>query len=202
MATNALVGALMHPVRRSLITIKSYQVATQPLGLEVRERLLPRRQPLVDLRNQPFALRWSPDDRLVTGGGALFTGRYAMARISRFLLRRLDRLVPDLPPLRADYAWHGMIAGTGDFLPRFWRLGDGLFAPIGCNGGGVALTTALGGCIGRYLTTRDAGTMPLPISAPRPWKLHGLMRLSPAVCLAQARLKDWRNDLAVRRQVR
>ncbi len=202
LTTNALVGELMPRVRRSLIAAKSYQVATQPLDPEVRQRILPGRQPLVDLRNHPFAVRWSPDHRLVTGGGALFGGRDAVARMSRFLLRRLDRLVPGLPTLHAAHAWHGVIAGTGDFMPRFWRLGSGLYAPIGCNGRGVALTTALGGCIARYLTTGDAGAMPIPLTEPTPWKLHGLMRFAPALWLAQSRLKDWKNDLAARRETR
>lgn len=195
-ATNAMVGDLLPPVARAIIPMQSYQVATQALGDDVRQRILPGRQPLVDLRNHPFALRWSPDNRLVTGGAALIHGPGAVDRMARFLLRRLHRLAPGLPELRAEHAWSGMIAGTGDFMPRFWQLGDGLFAPIGCNGRGIALTTALGGCIARYLLTRASEALPVPITAPRSWKLGPLMRFAPTAWLAQARLKDWQNDLA------
>ncbi len=191
-ATNALVGALVPAVRRSLLPVRVYQVATQVMGSDLRAALLPERQPLVDLRNNPFALRWSPDNRLITGGGGIIDGGDATGRMSRYLLRRLATLVPGLPPLRAEHAWSGTIAATGDFMPRLWTLGPGLFAPIGCNGRGVALTTALGRATARYLLGGAAADLPLPITSPRPWRLHGAMRMAPGVWLAQARLRDWR----------
>jgi glycine/D-amino acid oxidase-like deaminating enzyme len=198
--TNAMIGDLLPSVARAIIPMQSYQVATQPLSEDVRQRILPGRRPLVDLRNHPFALRWSPDNRLVTGGAALIHGPGAVDRMARFLLRRLHRLAPGLPQLRAEHAWRGVIAGTGDFMPRVWQLGDGVFAPIGCNGRGIALTTSLGGCIARYLLTRAPDALPLPITAPRSLKLGPLMRFAPSAWLAQACLKDWRNDMVHKRR--
>jgi len=194
-ATNAMIGNLLPPVAQAIIPMFSYQIATQPLDEDVRQTLLPSRQPLVDMRNHPFALRWSPDHRLVTGGAALFDGGDAVARMARFLVRRLHRLVPGLPNLRVEHAWRGVIAGTGDFMPRLWNLGGGLLAPIGCNGRGVALTTALGGSIARYLLTQDARVLPVPVTSPKPWKFNAVKRFAPAAWLAQARLRDWRDDL-------
>jgi glycine/D-amino acid oxidase-like deaminating enzyme len=195
-ATNAMIGNLLPSVARAIIPMHSYQIATQPLDDEVRHTILPSRQPLVDMRNHPFALRWSPDNRLVTGGAALFDGGNAVARMAGFLLRRLHRLVPGLPELRVEHAWRGVIAGTGDFMPRVWNLGDGLLAPIGCNGRGVALTTALGGRIARYLLTQDARVLPVPVTSPRPWMFNAVKRFAPSAWLAQARLRDFRDDLA------
>ena len=192
--TNALNAGLIPAVARSLVPVRVYQAATQPLGAEVAERLLPQRQPSVDLRHHPFAVRWSPDGRLVTGGGGLYHGARTTERMGRFFLHRLRRMAPDLPPLRCDYAWTGMIAGTGDFLPRVWEVGQGLFAPVGCNGRGIALTTALGQALGRYLLDRRDELLPVRPTSPRPWRLHAPMRAAPALWLAQARLKDWRDD--------
>jgi glycine/D-amino acid oxidase-like deaminating enzyme len=154
---------------------------------------------LVDLRNHPFALRWSPDNRLVTGGAALFDGGDSVARMARFLLKRLNRLVPGLPGLRVEHAWRGAIAGTGDFMPRVWDLGHGLFAPIGCNGRGIALSTALGSCMAQYLLTGDPHTLPVPVTAPRPWRVPVLKGIAPSAWLMQARLKDWHNDVKSKR---
>jgi glycine/D-amino acid oxidase-like deaminating enzyme len=195
-ATNAMIGDLLPQVKRAIIPMQSYQIATQPLDDDVRRAILPNRQPLVDFRNHPFALRWSPDHRLVTGGAALFDGSFALTRMSRFLLKRLHRLVPGLPELRVEHAWRGVIAGTGDFMPRMWDLGNGLFAPIGCNGRGVALSTALGACIAQYLLTQDAHKLPVPVTTPRPWMFPFLKGIAPAAWLAQARLRDWRNEMA------
>ena len=107
-------------------------------------------------------------------------------------------MVPDLPPVTSAYSWYGGIAGTGDFMPRCFTFGTGLLAPIGCNGRGVALTTALGREIGRHPLGGLNGDLSVPITAPRPWKLHGLMRFAPSAWLARARFNDWRADRRTR----
>jgi glycine/D-amino acid oxidase-like deaminating enzyme len=195
LTTNALIGNLVPLVQRSLIPVRSYQVATQPLGAEVQARILPHRQPLADLRNHTFALRWSADNRLVTGGGAVINDPTAGSRMARFFLRRLRDLVPGLPELEPAYAWNGVVAATGDFLPRLWSLGPGLIAPIGCNGRGVALTTALGQALAGFIASGDADMVPLPVTEPQPWRWHGLARFGPSAWLARAR---WRDALAAR----
>ncbi len=194
LATNALINGLLPEVSRSLIPVHAYQVATQPLGPEVQARVLACRQPSVDLRNHPFAVRWSPDNRLVTGGGALWHGKDAIDRMARFFIRRLQRMIPDLAPVRPAFAWSGVISGTGDFLPRLWDLGDGMFAPLACNGRGVALTTVFGHALGRYLLDRDEAHLPLPLTRPRPWRFHRAMRAAPSFWLAQGRLRDWQSE--------
>jgi glycine/D-amino acid oxidase-like deaminating enzyme len=115
----------------------------------------------------------------------------AAPRMGRHFLERLTRLVPGLPPLEATHVWDGVVAGTGDFLPRLWSLGPGLYAPIGCNGRGVALTTTFGRSIATFLRTGDVADLLLPVSAPRPWRLHGLMRFAPSAWVARAKLRDW-----------
>jgi len=193
LTTNALVGQLVPLVQRSLLPTRAYQVATQVMDCAVRERLLPNRQPLADLRNHPFALRWTPDHRLVTGGGAVINNPGSTPRMGRYFIDRLARLVPDLPRLEPAYVWDGVVAGTGDFLPRLWSLGPGLYAPIGCNGRGIALTTTLGRSVAAFLHGGDAAGLPLPVTAPLPWRLHGLMRFAPSAWVARARLRDWRS---------
>jgi glycine/D-amino acid oxidase-like deaminating enzyme len=194
LTTNALVGNLVPLVRRSIVPMRLYQVATQVMDESIRARILPQRQPLVDLRHHPFALRWSPDNRLITGGGSIFHGGNAVARMERFFVRRLQALVPDLPPVSGAFSWYGVIAGTGDFIPRCWSLGPGLLALIGCNGRGVALTTVLGREVGRQILGAPACEFSLPVTEPRAWKLHGLMRFAPSAWLARARLNDWLDD--------
>jgi glycine/D-amino acid oxidase-like deaminating enzyme len=200
LATNALVGLLEARVARSILPARSYQVATQTLDETFRRWLLPGRQPLADLRHHPFALRWSPDNRLVTGGGAVLNDRWAGPRMARVFLHRLTRLVPGLPQLRGEYAWNGVVAGTGDFLPRLWSLEPGLFAPIGCNGRGVALTTAFGAALATYLNNGETDVLPIAPAPPRPWKLHGLMRFAPSAWLAAAWWRDWRAERSRRRK--
>jgi glycine/D-amino acid oxidase-like deaminating enzyme len=196
LTTNALVGALRPEVAHSLLPFSGFQIASQRLGADVQQAILPHRQPMADMRNSPFALRWSADGRLVGGGAAIFPTGDALPRMSDYFIKRFAEEVPSLPPLRVEFAWRGVIAGTGDFLPRLWQTAPGLYAPIGCNGRGVALTTALGQAFGRYLLDGNAAALPVPIKPPRPFPFHGLARFAPSLWLTQARWRDWRRSKA------
>ena len=196
LTTNALVDALRPEVARSLMPFSGFQIATQRLSEEVQQRILPTRQPMADMRNSPFALRWSADGRLVGGGGAIFPTDNALPRMAEYFIKRFAEEVPSLPPLRAEFAWRGVIAGTGDFLPRLWQVSPGLYAPIGCNGRGVALTTALGKVFSSYLLGGDASVLPVPLQPPKPFPMHGIARFAPSVWLTQARWRDWRRSKA------
>lgn len=192
--TNALVGDLLPDVRRSIIRAQPYQVATQPLGDALRRRILPDNQPVADLHRHVFAYRWSPDGRLVSGGIAVFNDRRAVARMAGYFLRRLRYYLPDLPPLRADFAWRGVVAATDHRIPQIWRVAPGLYAPVGCNGRGVAVTTALGGKLADYARTGQESDLPVGIGPPRPKALHGLLDHGPSAWLAWSRSRDWIDD--------
>ena len=192
--TNAFAGALLPSVGRSLIAVQPYQVATQPLDSATLARILPERQPVADLHRHTFAYRLSPDDRLVTGGIAMRNDPGATARMAEYFLRRLRRYLPGLPPLRAAYAWRGVVATTRDFLPVVWEVEPGLLAPIGCNGRGVAMSTALGRALAAHVAT--GAPLPLPLVATRPRPLHAALRSAPSAWLAWNRWRDWLDDRA------
>lgn len=192
--TNALVGDLVPAVRRSLIPARPYQVATQPLDAAVRARILPGRNPVADLHHHTFAYRWSPDNRLVTGGLGLLNDAGAVARMSRYFLRRLHRYLPGLPTLEPAYAWTGVVATTPDLLPEIWTVGKGLYAPVGCNGRGIAVTTAMGAALARFVATGEASALPVRLGPPRERAFHPILGLGPSAWLGWNRLKDWIED--------
>ncbi|CDZ61743.1 Glycine/D-amino acid oxidase, deaminating [Neorhizobium galegae bv. orientalis] len=190
MTTNAMIGNLLPELRASIIPARVFQIATQPLPLPLRETLLPDMAPVADTRRHTFALRWSPDGRLVTGGMVPpLPGRMALAR--RLFANRLRRMVPDLPEVRVEFSWTGIIAGTLDFLPRMMRIKPGIYAVIGCNGRGVALTTALGREIGPWLAGRMADAdLSLPLTAPRPIPFSRISGLGPHLILPVWGVRD------------
>jgi glycine/D-amino acid oxidase-like deaminating enzyme len=190
MATNALVGNLLPELRASIVVARVFQIATQVMPQSIRERLLPDMAPVADTRRHTFALRWSPDGRLVTGGMVPpVPGRMRLAH--RLFAARLRRLVDGLPEIRAEYSWTGVIAGTPDFLPRMMRLQPGLDAVIGCNGRGVALTTALGREIGPWLAGRIADAeLTLPLTPPRPIPFSRISGLGPHLILPVWEARD------------
>lgn len=192
LTTNALVGALQRPLAASIIPVRVYQIATGRLPGELARTILPGRSPLADTRRHTFALRWSPDGRLVTGGLVL-PGPGALARASRTFTRRLEHFLPALGPVRADHVWSGVIAATLDQMPRFVDLAPGLDAAIGCNGRGIALTTALGRAIANLYAGRlDPEAFPLPHRPPEPVPAHIFARHGPAFWLPWS---NWRDHL-------
>lgn len=190
MTTNALIGNLLPELRASIVPARVFQIATQVMPKSLRETLLPDMAPVADTRRHTFALRWSPDGRLVTGGMVPpLPGRMALAR--KLFARRLNRLVPNLLEIRAEYSWTGVIAGTLDFLPRLMRLKPGLDAVIGCNGRGVALTTALGRELGPWLAGGiDDAALTLPLTPPRPIPFSRISGLGPHLILPVWEARD------------
>lgn len=190
LTTNALAGALRPALSESIVPVRVQQIATQRLPETIARSVLPDRSPMADTRRHTLAVRWSPDGRLVTGGLVL-PGPGSRARAMRGFSRRLERLFPQIGPISAEFAWNGVIAATMDALPRFLSLEPGLDAAIGCNGRGIALTTALGREIaGLYAGTLAPGDFALPHLLPEPVPGRRLARLGPSLWLPWSNLRD------------
>ena len=189
LATNALTGPLAPDVARSVVPLVVHQIATRPLDPADRARILPGNQSLSDTRRDIFALRWTPDGRLVTGGAAALAAG-ALGRLRRSLVARLERLLPLAGPIEAEYAWSGVICLTRDFLPRVFEVDRDLFAATGCNGRGLALSTALGAELAAFLASGDPTALPVPVTRPAPIRGHLAARHLPSVLLPWARLRD------------
>lgn len=195
-ASNAMGGALLPDVSRSLIAVQPYQVVTQPLDEAVRARILPQRQPVADLHNHTFAVRWSPDNRLMTGGLGVINSDANVKTMAESFLARLHKYLPGLPPLQATYAWRGVAATTENFLPAVWSVGRNLYAPIGCNGRGVAVATSLGRALAAFAASGDARDLPVAVTAPQPRPFHSILSTGPSLWLLWNQCKDWRDDSA------
>lgn len=190
LTTNALVGRLNPAMAASIIAVRAHQIATERLPEALQRTILPGRSPLADTRRHTFALRWSPDGRLVTGG-MILPGPALAARAGRAFLRRLRHFLPSLGAVRAAFVWNGVIAATLDQMPRFVALGPGLDGAIGCNGRGIALTTALGREIaGLYAGRIATSDFPLPHGPPDAVPGHFLAQHGPALWLPWSNLRD------------
>jgi glycine/D-amino acid oxidase-like deaminating enzyme len=99
---------------------------------------------MVETAASHLYFRPSPDgERIVLGGRASLHPiplRDAAARLGR----HLQRVFPDIGPLRLDHVWTGNIAMTRSDLPGIGQDADGLWYATGCNGSGVALMPYLG----------------------------------------------------------
>ncbi|ROQ01236.1 glycine/D-amino acid oxidase-like deaminating enzyme [Stella humosa] len=190
LATNALGGDLWPALRRSLLPVWSFQVATTPLSPADRARVLPGRHAASDTREVLRYFRLDRDGRLVIGGkgrlgGPRGPGSFGLQR------RMVRRLYPWLAEQPIAHCWGGQVAITPDRLPRVHELAPGLLAAIGCNGKGVALCSALGAPLAEALTGRPLGELPLALAPVRPIPFHALRPFYIAAGSAWMKAKDW-----------
>ena len=148
-ATNGYTPAALSRLRRRVIPIGSYIIATQPLGQDLARRLIPRGRVMNDSKNLLYYFRLSPDGRMVFGGRASFTPASAK-RSARILASGMREVFPELADATIEYAWSGKVAYPMDHLPHAGRL-DGIHYSMGYCGHGVALATYLGTRMGQVL---------------------------------------------------
>lgn len=193
LCTNAADGGAAKALGRTVIPLNVYQIATDPLPGEVIARFSPAREPMSDTRNNIFTYRLTSDDRLISGGMAIFPGAGAEARMARRIADRLRaELALDLP-LRAAFCWRGTAAVTTDFLPHLVQFGEGYIGATACNGRGVAMTTVLGEALGAaILENRPLDDLPVPLAPPAPVPAPFLARWAPSLFLIQGDRADRR----------
>ena len=139
----------MPTLRRRVVPVGSYLIATAPLAPALAERLIPRRRVLSDTKNLLYYFRLSPDGRMVFGGRAAFTPT-PVARSAEILARGMVEVFPELADTPLEYAWGGQVAFTLDQMPHAGRL-DGAHYALGYGGHGVAMATWLGARMGEAL---------------------------------------------------
>ena len=186
-ATNGYTGAAFPGLRRRVVPIGSYIVATARLEASVARGLLPGARVLSDTWHLLHYFRLSDDGRLMFGGRASFTPT-TVERSADILAAAMREVFPSLGAVPIEFGWAGNVAFTRDRMPHAGRL-DGVHYALGYAGHGVALSTWLGAQMGHALagrgpTPRFTGDLPaIPLYGGTPWFL-------PAVG-AYYRMKDW-----------
>jgi glycine/D-amino acid oxidase-like deaminating enzyme len=149
-ATNGYSGPLSPWHRRRVIPIGSYQIATEPLGVDRVRGLIPHLRNIVDSRRVVVYFRPSPDgERIIFGGRAALFERNPLACVPR-LRSMLTRVFPQLATVRVSHAWAGWVAYTFDTLPHLGER-DGLYHCMGYCGQGVPMAPYFGRRIGQQM---------------------------------------------------
>ncbi|HVQ76375.1 MAG TPA: FAD-binding oxidoreductase [Candidatus Binatia bacterium] len=190
LATNGYTDDLWPGLARTVLPVQSYQVATQPLPLEVRQRVLPGGQVVSDLRRILFYFRLDPGGRLIMGGRGPLNDAGDPALFAR-LEGVAARFFPQVASHEWAYRWTGRVALTADHLPHLHEPRPGLLAGLGYNGRGVAMATVMG----KLLADRALG-VPLeelgwPVVPITPITLHRWRLPVMALVVHYKRLRDW-----------
>ena len=155
-ATNGYTGAPTPWLRRRVIPIGSYMIATEPLPAEVMDRVMPTERIVSDSRKVVYYYRASPDRRRILFGGRVTSGEADPRRSGLLLRRDLVRLFPELAEVRISHSWMGFVAYTFDTLAHTGRQ-DGIHYAMGYCGSGVSMAGYLGTKVAQRLLGRPEG---------------------------------------------
>jgi glycine/D-amino acid oxidase-like deaminating enzyme len=136
------IGGLHPRLRRAILPIATYVMATEPLG----ERLQSAMRTEAAVYDTRFAFdyyRPLPDTRLLWGGRISIRERKS-AEVAQLLYRDMLKVYPQLAGARVEHAWSGLMSYARHRMPQVGRLPDGLWYGMGFGGHGVAPTTLAG----------------------------------------------------------
>ena len=176
-ATNGYTDGVVPSLRRRIMGIGSFIIATEPLPGALARELSPKGRAFFDTKNFLYYWHVSADRRMVFGGRASFLPT-SIDKTARILWKGLMEVHPQLAGYRVEYAWGGNVGFTFDRMPHVGRTKDGVAYALGCCGTGVALMTYLGTRVGAWLAGGEAPALtrlrfplvPAPYEG-RPWFL-------------------------------
>ena len=172
LATNGYTDSLLPPLRRRVIPIGSYIIATEPLAADVAGSAIPKRRMLFDTKNFLYYWRLSPDSRMLFGGRASFAPT-STAKARDWLYAAMVRVHPQLAGAEVEHAWGGQVGFTFDRMPHIGRI-DGVTYALGYCGTGVAMSTYFGRLAADWIAGGE-----LPEYWQRPFPSMPLYRQNP-----------------------
>lgn len=194
-ATNGYTPAALPELKRRIVPVPSFMVATEPLSEKRIRSLFPKGRMVAESRDRHCYYRPSPDGtRIVFGGRAgMFEvpDRFAESQL-RGLLRQI---FPQLGEVAFTHIWRGRTGFTFDFLPNVGQI-DGIWHAMGYSGSGNAMAPYLGHKAAlRILGDPEGATAFSRTGFPTRWWHRGTPWFLPFAD-ALFRLKDVRNNLA------
>jgi glycine/D-amino acid oxidase-like deaminating enzyme len=185
LATNAYADALHPDLRRSVVAVPSFQVATEKLPPDLLATILPEGHAASDLKRLLRYFR-RHDGRLLMGARGVYTHPPPPSLLAR-MSAAIAEIYPQAAGLSLEYAWGGMVAVTPDHLPHLHEPEPGLLAGLGYNGRGVAMATLMGQMLADRAQAKDIAFPTTPL---RPIKLHAFSRLGVRATIQYLRIRD------------
>jgi glycine/D-amino acid oxidase-like deaminating enzyme len=152
LASGAYTTGATPALRKKVIPIGSYIIATERLNDDLAREVSPRNRMIYDSKHFLYYYRLTPDNRMLFGGrAAFFPESESTVRESAELLRRgMIEVYPQLKAAKVEFAWGGTLDFTFDVMPHSGKIDDMYFA-AGFAGHGVAAATWMGHKIGSVI---------------------------------------------------
>jgi glycine/D-amino acid oxidase-like deaminating enzyme len=145
LASGAYTTESTPALRKKIIPIGSYIIATESLSAELARELSPRNRMIYDSKHFLYYYRLTPDNRMLFGGrAAFFPETENTVRQSAEILRRgMISVYPQLRDTKVEFVWGGTLDFTLDVMPHAGKI-DGMYFAAGFAGHGVAAATWFG----------------------------------------------------------
>ena len=133
---NAYMTGVAPEIENRIMPVSTQVVATEPLGEDVAQRLLPTGMCVEDIRYILDYFRMTPDHRLLFGGGTVYGGTDP-EDVRAKLRPNIAKVFPELADIALEYAWSGNFALSYSRVPQIGKLERGPFYAHGYSGHGV-----------------------------------------------------------------
>lgn len=144
-ATNGYIDMATPMLRRKIIPIGSFIIATEPLNADLAHELSPNNRMIFDFKHFLNYFRLSDDNRMVFGGRAAFMpeNKKTVWQSAGILASEMTEVYPQLKGAKVEYAWGGTLGFAFDLMTHVGQK-DGMYFALGYAGHGVAMGTYLG----------------------------------------------------------
>ena len=145
LASGAYTTSATPALRKKVIPIGSYIIATEVLPADLARDLSPRNRMIYDSKHFLYYYRLTPDNRMLFGGrAAFFPESESTVRESAELLRQgMIQVYPQLRETNVEFVWGGTLDFAFDVMPHSGKI-DGMHFALGFAGHGVAAATWMG----------------------------------------------------------
>src|SRR5882757_8183961 len=189
LATNGFTDDLWPALRRSIVPVFSSIAATAPLSDEVARSIMPTRPVLYESGHITVYYRIDQRNRLLMGGRGPMRWIKSPSDIA-YLIRYASRLWPQLKGFSWTHGWNSRLAITGDHYPHVHEPAENLLISLGCNGRGVALSTAMGAQLARRLIGGRSAEIDMPVTGIKPIAMHALWPVGVTAAVLAGRVRD------------
>ena len=145
---------LVPRLRRAIIPIATYVIATEPLGEERMRESIRVPYSVADDKFAEDYYRRLPDTRIMWGG-RISVRKSRPPDLSQLMLRDLLRIYPQLRGIEVESAWHGLMSYAVHKMPQVGQLEPGIWYAMGFGGHGTNTTAMAGELLSAAISEGD-----------------------------------------------
>jgi glycine/D-amino acid oxidase-like deaminating enzyme len=177
-ATNGYTPNFLKAIRRRVIPIGSYIIATEQLDESQAKELISNNRLVFDSKKYLHYFRVY-DRRLIFGGRASYVEIDPLLSAKR-MIPQMHSIFPQLQKVKIEYSWVGYVGFTFDQMPHLGQIGD-IYYSMGYCGHGVANAFHFGRNLADLILEKPTDFPFLNLTTPtnplyynRPWFLPGV----------------------------